>query len=82
MTIATARKPDGTQQPAPGSAQPVKPRLSPPRVVVRGAWGRALPPPKPGQKEESIFTSWLMGLLGRPHPDTLDEPDPKQPAGR
>ena len=59
-----------------------KPRLGPPRVVVRGAWGRALPPPKPGQKEESIFTSWLMGLLGRPHPDTLDESELKQPARR
>ncbi len=49
-----------------------KPRLGPPRVVVRGAWGRALPAPKPGEREESIFTSWLMGLLGKPYPN---EPD-------
>lgn len=59
-----------------------KPRLGPPRVVVRGAWGRPLPAPKPGVKEESIFTSWLMGLLGRPHPDTLDEGDQQQPTPR
>lgn len=51
----------------------VKPSLGPPQVVVHGAWGRALPPPLPGEKEESIFTSWLMGLLGRPHPGVVEE---------
>ena len=56
----------------PGSGR-VKPTLGPTRTVVHGAWGRALPAPKPGEKEESIFTSWLMGLLGRPHPGALEE---------
>lgn len=50
----------------------VKPTLGPPKIVVHGAWGRALPAPKPGEKEESIFTSWIMGLLGRPHPGTVE----------
>ena len=50
----------------------VKPTLGPPKVVVHGAWGRALPAPKPGEREESIFTSWLMGLLGRPHPGIVE----------
>jgi hypothetical protein len=59
-----------------------KPRLGPPRVVVRGSWGRALPAPKPGEKEESIFTSWLMGLLGRPHPRVVEEEKTAQEAAR
>jgi hypothetical protein len=59
-----------------------KPRLGPPRVVVRGAWGRALPAPRPGEKEESIFTSWLMGLLGKPHPRALEEDQAREAARR
>ncbi len=59
-----------------------KPRLGPPRVVVHGAWGRALPPPLPGEKEESIFTSWLMGLLGKPHPRALAEDEARKTARR
>ena len=59
-----------------------KPRLGPPRVVVRGAWGRALPAPKAGEKEESIFTSWLMGLLGRPHPGVVEEEKAREAARR
>lgn len=57
-----------------------KPRLSPPRVVVRGAWGRPLPAPEPGEKEESIFTSWLMGLLGKPHPRAIEEDEARKAA--
>lgn len=59
-----------------------KPRLGPPRVVVRGAWGRALRPPLPGEKEESIFTSWLMGLLGKPHPRALEEDEARRAGQR
>lgn len=59
-----------------------KPKLGPPRVVVHGSWGRALPPPRPGEKEESIFTSWLMGLLGRPHPRALEEDEARKAARR
>lgn len=60
----------------------VKPSLGPPQVVVHGAWGRALPPPLPGEKEESIFTSWLMGLLGKPHPRALENDETRKAAGR
>lgn len=61
---------NGRSRPGSGRA---KPSLGPPKTVVHGAWGRALPAPKPGEKEESIFTSWLMGLLGRPHPGAVEE---------
>lgn len=60
----------------------VKPSLGPPQVVVHGAWGRALPPPLPGEKEESIFTSWLMGLLGKPHPRALEDDQTRKAARR
>jgi hypothetical protein len=60
----------------------VKPTLGPPRVVVHGTWGRALPPPLPGEREESLFTSWLMGLLGRPHPRALAEDEAREAARR
>ena len=60
----------------------VKPSLGPPQVVVHGAWGRALPPPLPGEKEESIFTSWLMGLLGKPHPRALENDETRKAARR
>lgn len=59
-----------------------KPRLPPPRVVVRGSWGRAVPAPRPGEKEESIFTSWLMGLLGRRHPRVVEEEQARDAARR
>jgi hypothetical protein len=65
----------------PGSGR-VKPSLGPPKVVVHGAWGRALPAPRPGEKEESIFTSWLMGLLGKPHPRALEEDEARSAARR
>ena len=60
----------------------VKPTLGPPKVVVHGAWGRALPPPLPGEREESIFTSWLMGLLGKPHPRALEDDETRKAARR
>ena len=60
----------------------LKPSLGPPKVVVHGAWGRALPAPLPGEKEGSIFTSWLMGLLGKPHPRALAEQQADKAARR
>jgi len=60
----------------------VKPSLGPPQIVVHGAWGRALPPPLPGEREESIFTSWLMGLLGKPHPRALEREQASKVARR
>jgi len=66
----------------PSTAGREKPSLGPPKVVVHGAWGRALPPPLPGEKEESIFTSWLMGLLGKPHPRALEEDEARKAARR
>jgi hypothetical protein len=66
----------------PPSTGRVKPSLGPPKVVVHGAWGRALPAPRPGEKEESIFTSWLMGLLGKPHPRALEEDEARSAARR
>ena len=62
--------------------QRARPTLGPPEVVVHGAWGRALPAPRPGEREESIFTSWLMGLLGKPHPRALAEDEARKAARR
>jgi hypothetical protein len=77
-----AREVNGTNGAARSPSGRAKPTLGPPEVVVHGAWGRALPAPRPGEREESIFTSWLMGLLGKPHPRALAEDEARKAARR
>lgn len=41
-----------------------KPRLGPPRTVIKGSWGKALPAPGPDEMKESGFRTFLRHLFG------------------